>query len=102
LSDRRLESCMGSNLNILRNLCGGICHQLICFFPSRKQHTRFKCDWSSDVCSSDLNARRTRSSPRCPCRAEAERARHPEERRAARSEERRVGKEWGSRGGPNG
>src|SRR5260370_5153138 len=25
------------------------------FFPSRRRHTRFKCDWSSDVCSSDLN-----------------------------------------------
>src|SRR5260370_37826195 len=24
------------------------------FFPSRRRHTRFKCDWSSDVCSSDL------------------------------------------------
>src|SRR5467141_2295131 len=24
------------------------------FFSSRRRHTRFKCDWSSDVCSSDL------------------------------------------------
>src|SRR4030066_670817 len=23
-------------------------------FSSRKRHTRFKCDWSSDVCPSDL------------------------------------------------
>src|SRR5260370_995557 len=23
------------------------------FFSSRRRHTRFKCDWSSDVCSSD-------------------------------------------------
>src|SRR5260370_4557839 len=23
-------------------------------FSSRRRHTRFKCDWSSDVCSSDL------------------------------------------------
>src|SRR5207237_1636048 len=28
------------------------------FFSSRRRHTRFKCDWSSDVCSSDL--------PSCP------------------------------------
>src|SRR5260370_38244402 len=24
------------------------------FFSRRRRHTRFKCDWSSDVCSSDL------------------------------------------------
>src|SRR2546430_4524971 len=29
----------------------------ICFFfSSRRRHTRFDCDWSSDVCSSDLGA----------------------------------------------
>src|SRR5260370_35987860 len=26
------------------------------FFSSRRRHTIFKCDWSSDVCSSDLTA----------------------------------------------
>src|SRR6266478_9762705 len=26
------------------------------FFSSRRRHTRFDCDWSSDVCSSDLSA----------------------------------------------
>src|SRR5882762_11517879 len=26
------------------------------FFSSRRRHTTFKCDWSSDVCSSDLVA----------------------------------------------
>src|SRR2546430_11524950 len=26
------------------------------FFSSRRRHTRFDCDWSSDVCSSDLKA----------------------------------------------
>src|SRR5688572_32307380 len=26
------------------------------FFSSRRRHTRFDCDWSSDVCSSDLVA----------------------------------------------
>src|SRR2546430_12282248 len=36
-------------------------HQLQCtahdlfFFSSRRRHTRFDCDWSSDVCSSDLD-----------------------------------------------
>src|SRR2546430_14116736 len=28
--------------------------RLIFFFSSRRRHTRFDCDWSSDVCSSDL------------------------------------------------
>src|SRR2546427_2302247 len=27
------------------------------FFSSRRRHTRFDCDWSSDVCSSDLVCR---------------------------------------------
>src|SRR6266478_7552022 len=27
------------------------------FFSSRRRHTRFDCDWSSDVCSSDLPPR---------------------------------------------
>src|SRR6267143_3715738 len=25
------------------------------FFSSRRRHTRWNCDWSSDVCSSDLD-----------------------------------------------
>src|SRR5256886_6737610 len=29
------------------------------FFSSRRRHTRFDCDWSSDVCSSDLIQTRT-------------------------------------------
>src|SRR2546430_10628116 len=33
----------------MRCLCG-----LLFFFSSRRRHTRFDCDWSSDVCSSDL------------------------------------------------
>src|SRR5260221_915319 len=36
------------------------------FFSSRRRHTRSLCDWSSDVCSSDL--RRTASaSANLPC-----------------------------------
>src|SRR5205085_8343915 len=26
---------------------------ILFFFSSRRRHTRFDCDWSSDVCSSD-------------------------------------------------
>src|SRR6266481_8761943 len=29
---------------------------LVFFFSSRRRHTRWNCDWSSDVCSSDLLA----------------------------------------------
>src|SRR2546430_8864594 len=35
------------------------------FFSSRRRHTRFDCDWSSDVCSSDLVERPAA----CPLRA---------------------------------
>src|SRR5882762_3948461 len=31
-----------------------LCYHLFFFFSSRRRHTIFKCDWSSDVCSSDL------------------------------------------------
>src|SRR2546430_14500060 len=29
------------------------------FFASRRRHTRFDCDWSSDVCSSDFGSQVT-------------------------------------------
>src|SRR6266853_2382918 len=32
---------------------------ILFFFSSRRRHTRFDCDWSSDVCSSDLDCRTT-------------------------------------------
>src|SRR5689334_24027206 len=34
------------------------------FFSSRRRHTRWNCDWSSDVCSSDLGRWRATASPR--------------------------------------
>src|SRR2546430_8599200 len=36
---------------------GSVSSCLLCFFffSSRRRHTRFDCDWSSDVCSSDLD-----------------------------------------------
>src|SRR5690625_7563795 len=42
------------------------------FFPSRRRHTRWPRDWSSDVCSSDLPAGAEvdgihRLDPRLPC-----------------------------------
>src|SRR5690606_39756623 len=92
------------------------------FFSSRRRHTRFSRDWSSDVCSSDLSRHRQSQpppltipdpdyhwqpeySPTSICRIPGERQRPPSIRRQQipancwpdRSEERRVGKEWRSR-----
>src|SRR2546430_8909181 len=36
------------------------CDIFFFFFSSRRRHTRFDCDWSSDVCSSDLLLRHGR------------------------------------------
>src|SRR5690606_40758913 len=33
---------------------GGVVIRMFLFFSSRRRHTRFSRDWSSDVCSSDL------------------------------------------------
>src|SRR3989475_11823947 len=50
------------------------------FFSSRRRHTRFDCDWSSDVCSSDLGARPHPCAPRRPAavRRRGTRGRVPE------------------------
>src|SRR5690606_40747874 len=37
-----------------------ICYIYFFFFSSRRRHTRFSRDWSSDVCSSDLFPRQRR------------------------------------------
>src|SRR5207237_3062718 len=90
---------------------------LLFFFSSRRRHTRFKCDWSSDVCSSDLAPmpQKNDSPPALVgiimgSKSDWETMRHaaekldelkvPYEKRvvSARSEERRVGKEGGGRG----
>src|SRR5690625_5617768 len=55
------------------------------FFSSRRRHTRWPRDWSSDVCSSDLHRRRNTRSPSS--------VRGSLRPLAHRSEERRVGKE---------
>src|SRR2546430_11599844 len=94
---------------------------LFFFFSSRRRHTRFDCDWSSDVCSSDL---RRRAAERKELRREYELKVQSGEwpiqetkvplfpyqregmlhlafsERALRSEERRVGKECRSRWSP--
>src|SRR5437868_13270668 len=78
------------------------------FFSSRRRHTRSKRDWSSDVCSSDLNKRNAepqfvtvKDGIDLPVIAAFRllaaklNARHPI--LLKRSEERRVGKECRSR-----
>src|SRR5437763_14030203 len=68
---------------------------MLFFFSSRRRHTRYIGDWSSDVCSSDLvgRARGRRQGCRRSRRAAPDDAR--------RSEERRVGKECGARWAPH-
>src|SRR2546430_5856800 len=92
------------------------------FFSSRRRHTRFDCDWSSDVCSSDLigfgdvievhcvelspllvncsEKEMSEVGPEKPKEIVAERHSLPVERKLLRSEERRVGKECRSRWSP--
>src|SRR2546430_7414091 len=96
------------------------------FFSSRRRHTRFDCDWSSDVCSSDLTSRPPQKAD-CPAGTRsagcfrlllypthATQSRHPHRDQGnvdghifapsalwdRRSEERRVGKECRSRWSP--
>src|SRR2546430_10822662 len=103
-------------------LCPESAWSRVFFFSSRRRHTRFDCDWSSDVCSSDL-AEATGDLDAHTLRAEAHRAADCLLHRAAkrhaphellgdalrkqgrvelwlRSEERRVGKECRSRWSP--
>src|SRR3712207_8174634 len=94
---------------------------VIFFFSSRRRHTRYWRDWSSDVCSSDLNpgpvGTLTADEPSTVARMSSEPASEavraaPDQRvikalshplryaLLVRSEERRVGKECRSRWSP--
>src|SRR2546430_10909650 len=56
-----LNHMRGSHVTVVLNLeleCGVVI-LLFFFFSSRRRHTIFDCDWSSDVCSSDLFLRAT-------------------------------------------
>src|SRR2546430_4410821 len=44
---RELQTLAAFDLLVLRR------ELALVFFSSRRRHTRFDCDWSSDVCSSD-------------------------------------------------
>src|SRR5438270_9737691 len=74
------------------------------FFSSRRRHTRFDCDWSSDVCSSDLaGSATTRPAASTPRRSPTTSVCcfTPKTSGDTRSEERRVGKECRSRWSPD-
>src|SRR6266481_1358314 len=46
-----------ANLNLMKDLYAQASGPIVIghhFFSSRVRHTRWNCDWSSDVCSSDL------------------------------------------------
>src|SRR5947209_20292716 len=46
-------------------------HSFLCFFfSSRRRHTRYWRDWSSDVCSSDLEQRAMSGDPKNPATQE--------------------------------
>src|SRR5256885_3901318 len=92
------------------------------FFSSRRRHTRLQGDWSSDVCSSDLNHSRSKtdsgrppkslhrayplqaslSASHCATNRQVQQQGDTRwlARRDFRSEERRVGKECRSRWSP--
>src|SRR5689334_25433996 len=85
---------------------------VVFFFSSRRRHTRWNCDWSSDVCSSDLSAMRKITPTNARTRP-MRRERFPARFRlkppggggwfrsmTIRSEERRVGKECRYRWSP--
>src|SRR3712207_7518032 len=89
-------------------------HEVV-YFTSRRRHTRYWRDWSSDVCSSDLADARTDEEALATCLAgrpvpagaqglaaftDAVRASATAPGRPHRSEERRVGKECRSRWSP--
>src|SRR5690625_7670387 len=69
------------------------------FFSSRRRHTRWPRDWSSDVCSSDLQ-RHLGTQPGRVLRLSGGRT-GPAATGQRRSEERRVGKECRSRESPH-
>src|SRR5204863_6935422 len=74
------------------------------FFSSRRRHTRSLRDWSSDVCSSDLEEADLKAvfndAIAVPSRKKWITPKTPGQKRYVRSEERRVGKECRSRWSP--
>src|SRR6266508_1620372 len=63
------------------------------FFSSRRRHTRWPRDWSSDVCSSDLKVERKRLHQRCLAGAARARRGDAPSRLSVRSPEEPSGRE---------
>src|SRR6267143_4282154 len=61
------------------------------FFSSRRRHTRWNCDWSSDVCSSDLGAVLTELGEQVRSRDEADAVRRHYLQVLGAIEQRRLG-----------
>src|SRR3712207_9480244 len=78
--------------------------RLVFFFSSRRRHTRYWRDWSSDVCSSDLPGVLRKMTSRFHSVSSGSVCSTPgpnsPRKRVSRSEERRVGKECRSRWSP--
>src|SRR5580698_4136074 len=73
------------------------------FFSSRRRHTRVTCDWSSDVCSSDLGGEMASTLMSGGASATRSLVAVSEALKSvkSRSEERRVGKECRTRWSPD-
>src|SRR5690348_4034909 len=89
-------SAVNQPLPLLRRN-GGTRSSIFFFFSSRRRHTRWTGDWSSDVCSSDLEACEGAMGERGDEASLVAAVAAGD--REARSEERRVGKECRSRWG---
>src|SRR5205085_7874124 len=64
-------SAGGLTMEKLKRIAGTKVLIVFFFFSSRRRHTRFDCDWSSDVCSSDLGHRSEPAFGRSPGQAVA-------------------------------
>src|SRR3989440_2986601 len=72
----------------------------VLFFSSRRRHTRSDRDWSSDVCSSDLEEHTSELQSRSESRMPSSACDWSSDVCSSRSEERRVGEECRSRWWP--
>src|SRR6266480_447409 len=55
LPDDDVEGLLSVDLELVQvDILAEQLFDLLFFFSSRRRHTRLTCDWSSDVCSSDL------------------------------------------------
>src|SRR5262249_60008154 len=94
---------LGSSLLLLAVIMSYSCLLCFFFFSSRRRHTRLVSDWSSDVCSSDLEVAVARGTGEAGASTAPASRTDSRSRQSLtkRSEERRVGKECRCWGGPD-